>query len=796
MKQKDFKLIAILFFLFFTSIEDSIGQEIIISSCDGLFRADSEIQFKPDVGSSANIAEVRWDFGDASAVVSTSTDLYKYIYTSANTYTVKMTIIYVDATTFEKTKLITVGASLFTITNTNCDNQLMIGQAIKFSTVDVPDLVKIDWDWGDGSTNSTTNSDQISHIFKTFQTYTVTAIRSFNNGCTSKGEITIGPFIGSTITHTQGNCETTQLIQGVDVTYTSNYTGSRTLDSVRWVSSEDSKLTDIPNYSYTRNLQENEKILLIRYFDNTTCIDSSYKDMIIQNSLIQITDKKLRCAGNDIIFDYTGATGNINSILWTWNDNSTETGFSTIKNYDNRYTDTLVTRIEYNGGCFDVVSEYLNIYDKPVISAFRDYVDFEAYCLNNQTEKLTFEYKKPLSPSISVDIDFGDGFSEIYNYDDIINGKFEYSYKASSCGLTAQINERVICTDCYVIMMYATNDCSIDPSTGVSIPSLSFASPVPIKVATNPSVLFNFDADEAAVLDDDNSLNTCLDSIKITNTTAFGAGSGCSSSIDTILWRFQDVNTGIFLDDVEFTYGVGNTDSILTYPLEDKGQYKVFLSQTNSCGTSTDSAIINIKNEPLVSFEIDQFYDCYPADITFINTSEASVTENNWYFLTNGDTVLFTENVNSDDVQNLYLDEGEFRIILEGKDKYCKNEADTTIFFDQLCEDLYVPNAFIPNSPDLDLRTFRPVALNLIKYRMDVYDLHGKLIWSSTELLNGEPSEGWDGTFRDEACPQGTYIWKVVATLDDGYTEEGIPWKGQEIDSKEKRTVGTVSLIR
>ncbi len=452
-----------------------------------------------------------------------------------------------------------------------------------------------------------------------------------------------------------------------------------------------------------------------------------------------------------------------------------------------------------NASLCDVTETVLNVYATPTIAALRNDINDEAYCVNhNITENLTIQYEAPLAPSIKLNVSFGDGSYKTYNYNDIISQNINYKYKESSCGKDAIINNiDTICEDCYIIMLLAKNTCS------ENIPSLSFASPVPVKIASKPQVSFNFDADESIVYDNF-KYHTCLEDIVIDNNTQLGIGGNCLAGTDTVLWQFKNLETNVFLPETQMycdTSEANHCDTLFNYTFPDKGKYRLYLSQENSCGIAIDSAVINIRNNPDISFKIDNFYDCYPADITFINTSTPELIEANWIFIKNNtDTTRVEKIVSSDvtslDISELYLDEGDFRVIMEGKDKYCENEIDTIFSFDKLCEDLYVPNAFIPTSPTIELKTFKAVAINLIKYKMEIFDLHGKLLWETDKLENGEPAEGWDGTFQKETCPQGTYIWKITATLDDGYTEDGVPWKGQKIDSTKKRTVGTISLIR
>jgi len=104
---------------------------------------------------------------------------------------------------------------------------------------------------------------------------------------------------------------------------------------------------------------------------------------------------------------------------------------------------------------------------------------------------------------------------------------------------------------------------------------------------------------------------------------------------------------------------------------------------------------------------------------------------------------------------------------------------------------LYVPNAFSPSIENAAFRTFKPVGTNLSEYKLEVFSSWGNLVFSTTLLENGQPAEGWDGTFEGQDMPTGTYIWRVTARFrDDSY------WRGSDNSDGNTNTQGTVTLIR
>jgi PKD repeat protein len=124
-------------------------------------------------------------------------------------------------------------------------------------------------------------------------------------------------------------------------------------------------------------------------------------------------------------------------------------------------------------------------------------------------------------------------------------------------------------------------------------------------------------------------------------------------------------------------------------------------------------------------------------------------------------------------------------------DKGCKDTATQTLQPD-FFSGLQVPNAIKPNSSKPGVRTFKPKGVGLESYHIGIYTKWGELVWESSELQDGAPAEAWDGTYQNgELCPQGSYVWKVKAQFKDG-----TQWQGQETETGDYKTIGTVTLIR
>lgn len=105
---------------------------------------------------------------------------------------------------------------------------------------------------------------------------------------------------------------------------------------------------------------------------------------------------------------------------------------------------------------------------------------------------------------------------------------------------------------------------------------------------------------------------------------------------------------------------------------------------------------------------------------------------------------------------------------------------------------LFVPNAFSPTNTNIGVRLFKPVGINLLKYHLQIFNTWGELLWESDKLDDqGRPVEGWDGIFKDQLCPQGTYMWRIDAIFNDGTI-----WPGSSLGGDRPSIFGTFTLLR
>ncbi|QJD97887.1 PKD domain-containing protein [Mucilaginibacter robiniae] len=321
----------------------------------------------------------------------------------------------------------------------------------------------------------------------------------------------------------------------------------------------------------------------------------------------------------------------------------------------------------------------------------------------------------------------------------------------------------------YHVVLYASNDCSQNaPSDAITI-----------TVNASPAPAFTID-----------NQNTCNKSnVTFTNNTPENTSTQSNDLI--YAWDFGDANA---------TTDNPNTSTLRTPAAHTydytKSPYTVTLTATSrSTGCSSFTTQQVIVNAPaLADFkaEPDSVISYPNYEFTFKDLTKNNPVAWQWNF---GDPKASASHPNTSTLQNpihLYSDTGLYKVTLTAINKYCGTTKVRYVRINGVPGQLYVPNAFEPSSSMLELQTFKAKGSGLSAWHMRIFNNYGQLIWETTKLdSKGAPMEGWDGTYKGAAVPQGVYIWQIEAEFINGSS-----WKGMTYDNSSPKRTGAIHLIR
>jgi gliding motility-associated-like protein len=216
-----------------------------------------------------------------------------------------------------------------------------------------------------------------------------------------------------------------------------------------------------------------------------------------------------------------------------------------------------------------------------------------------------------------------------------------------------------------------------------------------------------------------------------------------------------------------------------------KGPYFYYLNVNDSCGVKVLSS--QIVQTMVLDAEAN---DDYTNDIEW-SEYEGWPTGVREYLLyvTTGDVTSAIHIANNGlppfdyihSVINEYFSSGKFCYVIEAVEEignpYLFQDSSRS---NEVCVEqvplIYIPNAFHPGG-DLN-NVFYPsnAFVSTEKYSLDIYNRWGQVVFHSDN-----PHEGWDGSYKNKMCPEGVYVYRLIAK------------NGLEADIEK---VGSVTLIR
>ncbi len=587
------------------------------------------------------------------------------------------------------------------------------------------------WKFNDGSSADSTLMDTISHVFLHPGPSMVELIVMDTFGCTISKlkEVIVDSLPTARFENTSVSC-------GDPVIFTDKSEGNGA-DIINWswefgdVTSgvENTSIQQYPSHTY--GLVDSTYTVNLITINQNGCVDSIEKEVFVEPCLVPTFHYKGGCLGStDTIFDTSYMYSNHAKIEhWYWNF-----GDGSILEYDEQI-DTLTH--SYNAlGTYTItltISTTIDgvLYSKSTQSTHTavqpSYADF------------TFE-----NTCIGDTVKFNQAINT--HGVPIVSWRWDfgdYSFDSDSLALNPVYYYPEVGTYEVMFKILNENGCCSKKFKDVTINSLPVAG---MNFEDNCQSYYTYFYDESV---------------------------SDSSHISSYAWDFGDNHSLVDFSTVKNP----------VYIYDSVGQYnaKLKIIDGNSCEDSTVS-IVEIFPKPTSEFII---VDTIPQGQLYLQNQSQGATNYFWDF--NYD---YGENSNEINPMYQYKEDGTYNIMLVSYNDYgC---PDTTFKTHEiLFTNLFVPNAFVPSSENEQLQTFKPVGVNLVRYKIQIYSAWGNLVFESTKLKNGSPAIGWNGRHGGEDLPSGSYMWKVSALF-----KNGTQWKGTDNGDGNTTTSGTLVLIR
>jgi PKD repeat protein len=793
----------------------------ISSACEGATTHFTDLSF---TSNGEPIASWHWDFGVSTTTNDTSNiQNASWIFSTAGTYNVSLVVTSLSGC--QDTSLISMQVygkptAVFTYTAAPCNDGAVYFQDSSYNQ----QVAIIGWDWEFEPNHYSTLQNPVYVFGASDSCFNVRLIATDVRGCvdTVVNEVCVPAgfsftFAASTTCFRDTTHFTPQLLAPLsDSLVFFNWNFGETNSGIN-----NTSMLKYPSHYYS---QPGTYTVSLKSIDINNCPKTVYKEVTILPLPVPLFSYSNAVCDSTVYFNESssGSGSGIYKWVWDFGDGAITTILSPnspdlTHHYQSVGIFTSSLTVTNSNGCSNTIVDS-NLFVKPCIKAMAEVID-TLICQNNILAFSDSSYSG--LPTNQWYWDFGDGSDTTYYvYSDTVNhvfglpGDFVVKMKVSSALAGHQISDSTLIlvtvnpspipefsatAVCFKNEADFTNMTSGN-GTLISGYSWNFGEPISLLNDTsslkNPSHLYNTPGTYQVKLSAINTLG-CADSIVKPmqvfalpdanfNYSLSCAGDKTSFTDLSVLssaplesWRWEFSESTKFLG----TSDNQNTDFIFNVT----GNYLVNLMviDTNGC-YDTINQHVKTWNIPTSIYTYTDNFNGVQGQLQFANLS-IDGEEYYWDF----------GNGNESYAQNpvaFFQNDGTYDIsLVTWSDKGCTDTL--TMKYEFLVKGLYVPNAFSPENPNESVRLLKPVGINIMEYKFEVFDRWDNLLWWSDKLDNlGQPTEGWDGTYNGVLLQQGVYVWSASAVFKDGTV-----WDADSVGNTEnlsKRKSGTAVMIR
>ncbi len=500
------------------------------------------------------------------------------------------------------------------------------------------------------------------------------------------------------------------------------------------------------------------------------------------------------CVGEVISFN--NLSSNLSNIIWKFGDGNS----SNIVNPSHAYSASGIYEVTLIGtaqstACVDSLIKYVLVKTTPN-SSFNPSVSDGCF-------PLPVSFQNTSSNSVYYLWDFGDGNSSTllnpnhtYDSSGVYNVQL-ISYFSNGCSDTNNLNIEAYPKPHASFTSSSLSNCDYPATinlTNQSIGASGYSWDLgngQTSTLNNPSATYNSTGIFPIQLIASNQYN-CTDTSTLDYSVYEKPDANFSVKANTGCEPFgvEFIDASKYALNFYWDFGDGTTSIVQnpSHTYNQNGKYSIMLIVIGDGGCSDTIYLIDeitVNPNPVVDFSFINTNIPKPNSgaIQFTNLTTIA----NSYLWDLGDGDMSTE----ENPNHRYNMHGYYTVNLTANNQFnCSASLSKEIMVDQI-KGLYIPNAFSPNNPVAEVREFIPKGKGLKEYHIVVYDTWGNLLWESNKLIDGQPSEKWNGEYKGKPLQQDVYIWKADAIFEDNSI-----WQGMDDGNGTLHRYGTVSIIR
>ncbi|HET8827851.1 MAG TPA: PKD domain-containing protein, partial [Pelobium sp.] len=413
--------------------------------------------------------------------------------------------------------------------------------------------------------------------------------------------------------------------------------------------------------------------------------------------------------------------------------------------------------------------------------------------------------------------DFGDGETLVTTDNDPVNHTY-YTHVAKT--VTAKLITETDCGSYNSEFVIRITPNTVEPELVVNGDEYEGCAPHTVKFFNNSkgAVFYKYDFGDGTIIEGNQSPQTishtftkggtyvvkltasngCSDTTTTETIKAFpqattNFSADFSGTCDSVVVNFKNESTNAIAYLWDFGDGRFSTDENPTHTFTDeKASYNVSLISYSSFGCAntlqkTKYIQVGATSNPdfVVSPGLTIQYPNYR--FTFKNTTDGETQSYLWDFGDGTSSTAF-------DAEHSYPDTGTYKVKLTVTNTSgCTDTISKTVKILGVPGNLFIPNAFMPNSLVDEIRTFKAKGSGIAEWHFRIFNKWGQLVWQTNQLDDkGRPTESWDGMMFGQKAPQGIYFWEAEAKFINGTEWPGMSYQ----DIMNPKKAGTLNLIR
>ena len=188
-----------------------------------------------------------------------------------------------------------------------------------------------------------------------------------------------------------------------------------------------------------------------------------------------------------------------------------------------------------------------------------------------------------------------------------------------------------------------------------------------------------------------------------------------------------------------------------------EGEYNIQVIDQNGCqifDTIQVSNLVAPKMDFAIMSDYEKLYKQLEDPIVFIDMTELTWQNALYWDWDFGDGTYGTDSI----AFHSYQEIGEYDVLLKVTTDYnCIDTLVKKVIIEEY--DLFIPNAFTPNSSDDNINEeFRPYGFGISEFQMNIYSRWGGLIYSTDNI-----EDGWNGKFDNSGAKVqlGVYVYYI-----------------------------------